>query len=53
MGKYVWEDGSMYSGDYMFGKRHGKGKYVFANGKYYDGQWSEGKQHGYGKLFSK
>lgn len=45
LGKFLWSDGSCYSGDYTFGKRSGKGKFVFNNGNYYVGGWYEGKQH--------
>lgn len=46
-GKEIYDNG-YYEGEFLNGKRHGKGKYVWNGGSYYDGEWKEGKQHGKG-----
>ena len=46
-GKEIYDNG-YYEGEFLKGKRHGKGKYVWNGGSYYDGEWKEGKQHGKG-----
>ena len=47
-GTYRWNNGDVYTGEYVKGIRHGKGKFVYANGNYYDGDWVDGKYHGHG-----
>ena len=37
-----------YQGDFVNGKKSGKGKYTFANGDIYDGEWVEDKMSGQG-----
>ena len=39
-----------YKGEYLNGKRHGKGKEYFNNG-IYEGEYSNGKRHGKGKEY--
>ena len=41
-------DGSRYVGDFVDGKRHGKGTNYFAHGTRYDGDWKNGYMNGYG-----
>jgi hypothetical protein len=41
------------TGDFVNGKKHGKGKYTFSNGDEYDGEWAEDKKHGAGKYVYK
>jgi hypothetical protein len=48
-GKFVWNDGKWYDGEWVFGKKTGKGKYQWADGDWYDGQWLNDKRHGYGE----
>jgi hypothetical protein len=46
-------DGSYYEGDYVEGRKEGKGKYVWPEGSYYYGDWKGNKINGYVKvLFS-
>ena len=37
-----------YSGEYKYGKMHGKGVFSFASGKKYVGEYKNGKKHGQG-----
>ena len=48
-----WPDGAKYEGDYIDGKKEGKGKLTFADGSYYEGEFKENKRNGYGKRFIK
>lgn len=41
-------DGSRYVGEFVDGKRHGKGTNYFADGTRYDGDWKNGYMNGYG-----
>ena len=42
-------NGCMYFGFVLEGKKHGKGIYRSASGEIYDGQWENDKRHGKGK----
>ena len=46
-GAYRWTNGNTYDGDWVEGKRHGKGTHTWASGTY-DGDWTEGEMHGRG-----
>jgi|GEM_PF-1374912 len=48
--KQTFEDGSVYEGDYLNGKRTGKGKLLFTNGFIYEGDFLNDSLHGKGKL---
>ena len=49
-GKYIWEDGSHYIGQWKDDLRNGKGTLYYQNGKInYDGDWVNGRPNGYGK----
>ncbi len=37
-----------YDGDFVNGKKEGKGKYVWEDGEYYIGQWLNNQKHGKG-----
>jgi radial spoke head protein 1 len=50
-GRFEWQDGSSYEGNYQFGKKHGMGKFTFIGGNYYEGLWLNGKQNDQGTLF--
>lgn len=43
-------DGSRYYGDFVNGKRHGKGTNYFADGAQYDGDFKNGYMNGYGLM---
>jgi hypothetical protein len=38
-GIYTWKDGSQYIGNFVNGKKDGKGKYKDINGSIFDGYW--------------
>lgn len=37
-----------YTGEYLDGKKHGKGTMIYPDGSKYIGQWKEGYRHGHG-----
>ena len=47
----VYEDGTKYVGEKLFGKRHGKGTYYYKLGYKYEGSWEEDNMSGYGTLW--
>jgi len=47
-GSYQWNDGRIYTGQYLDDKKHGYGMYRWADGRMYNGFWYNGKQHGLG-----
>jgi len=49
-GKTTYQDGSVYSGSWVDGMRHGRGKCVFVDGSEYEGEFREGNFHGRGKM---
>ena len=50
-GKYIFENGKYYIGQWLNGKANGK--YNYENGEYYKGQFKNGLRHGKGKLYYK
>jgi hypothetical protein len=51
-GKQTWQDGSTYEGEFVHGKKSGKGRIVFSNLDYYDGDWADDLFHGLGDYVS-
>lgn len=51
LGMYIYNDGTIYSGQYKEDKKHGFGIYNWPDGRRYKGWWHEGKQHGLGQYF--
>lgn len=47
-GRYVWPDGSSYTGDFLKGKFHGQGTYAWSDGKKYTGGFENDKRNGIG-----
>lgn len=45
-GRYVWNDGKSYEGQYLDDKKHGFGEYKLPDGRTYRGGYQEDKQHG-------
>ena len=49
-GKYIWENGEYYIGQYKNGLRNGKGIEYYSNGNIqYEGDWVNNKPEGNGK----
>ena len=49
-GRYNYEDGACYIGNWNLGKCHGYGQKILNNGSSYTGFWSYNKKHGKGKF---
>ncbi len=49
-GEYQYPNGTLYKGDFLHGKPHGKGIMYFANGNKYLGDWQEEERQGQGRL---
>ncbi len=47
-GKYIWENGDEYIGNWKNNKKDGKGTYLFASGSKYSGEFKNGKRYGKG-----
>ena len=47
-GKYYFQDGRIFEGDYLNGRKNGAGKFTWPNGKIFEGDFRDGKQHGVG-----
>lgn len=45
----VWPNGDRYEGEWVDGKKYGRGKITLANGNWYDGEWRDGYADGEGK----
>ena len=45
---FTGANGGSYDGDWVEGKKHGRGVRTYWDGDSYDGDWVEGKQHGRG-----
>jgi hypothetical protein len=50
-GKCIFEDGLLYEGSWVNGKREGKGKMTFPNHDYYEGEWKNDAPNGKGKHY--
>jgi hypothetical protein len=46
----TFPNGSVYSGDFRDGKRHGQGRQQWQDGAVYEGSWMDDKIHGSGQL---
>ncbi len=49
-GRYKFENGSIYFGQFKQGQLHGKGTMKYASGDVYTGNWVDNKRHGGGKF---
>lgn len=47
----IWNNGAVYVGDWVNGKRHGFGEHTFPNGERYIGYWKNGKREGFGRRY--
>lgn len=52
-GRFVFDNGDKYIGEFKYGQFHGRGNYYYANGNIYKGQWLQSKRHGYGTFLWK
>jgi len=53
-GILYYKDGKIeYDGNFINGKREGKGKYIWEDGSYYIGQWSNNNMNGKGTAYNK
>lgn len=48
-GKCIFEDGLIYNGSWVNGKREGVGKMTFPNNDYYEGEWKNDAPNGKGE----
>jgi len=46
----ILADGSIYEGEWLDCKRHGRGVLLWADGSIYEGNWEKGQCHGLGRL---
>lgn len=51
VGTQIWEDGSIYTGQWKDDKRHGEGRQIYVDGDFYEGQWFQNKASGKGFYF--
>lgn len=47
--KYTYSDGAVYNGEFVDGKRDGKGTLTYSDGSVYSGEWKKNKISGDGK----
>ena len=50
-GTFIYSSGSVYEGEWKWGKKEGKGTFIFSNGERYEGMWHGDVMQGYGKYF--
>lgn len=53
VGRQIWQDGSVYDGQWLKNKREGKGRQIFLGGEYYEGDWKNDQADGYGAYTGK
>ena len=54
LGRFDFQNGSIYEGDWRENKRHGKGRLIEADGRtLYNGQWDNDTKHGFGTFIQK
>jgi len=48
-GRFIFNDGTIYGGEFSGDKINGKGEIVWGNGDFYEGEFKDGKRTGFGK----
>ena len=48
-GKYTWNDGSEYIGNWAYNRAQGYGKLTYVGGDVFEGNWENDKANGYGE----
>lgn len=51
--RWIYSNGTYYSGEYLNDKWEGNGVIVYEGGNHYNGQWKNGFYHGYGTMYHK
>ena len=51
IGKFIYQDGSVYVGDLINGMPEGQGTVEYANGNRYTGGWKDNVPHGEGEFY--
>lgn len=52
-GKFYYQDGGLYDGEWRFNKMHGYGALYYQSGKIaYEGDWHDDQFQGIGKLYN-
>ena len=52
-GKFYYQEGSLYDGEWKDNKMHGYGKLYYSNGQLaYEGDWYQDEFHGQGKVYN-
>ena len=49
-GKFIWPDGEVYEGYWLFDKMHGFGRKIYEDGTVYTGGWLNSLHNGEGKI---
>ncbi len=52
IGKYIYSDGTVYTGEFKFGKKSGLGKIVYPNNEIFKGYFLEDKKNGKGIVYT-
>jgi hypothetical protein len=47
---YKWKNGSIYEGDFVKGKRQGKGKFKSVGGDLFEGEYFDDLKEGWGRF---
>ena len=50
-GTQIWQDGSIYTGEWQNGLRHGEGRQIYEGGDFYEGEWEQDRANGNGFYF--
>ncbi len=51
IGIELWDDSTIYQGEYLDNKKHGIGLYQWPDKTYYEGEWKNNQMTGYGMIY--